>query len=232
MQFNAINARIEGIRDNTAEISRFLEEYKPFVASCAEKVTGRYMNYGLDDELSIAMLAFVEAIKSFDRTKGNFFSFSHTVIKRRIIDHYRSEKRHKEEISLNMYVEEKDDEFDLSSGEALRVYSEKKISEIRKLEMEELGKELAAFKITYTDLSRASPRHEKTRKQCSEIVGLILSRPDMLQQILVKRYLPVAEIENALRLPRKLIERFRKYIIAVILIAIGDYEYIREFIKL
>ena len=232
MQFNALNARIEDIRDNTAEINRFVEEYKPFIASCAEKIAGRYMNYGTDDELSIAMIAFVEAINSFDQTKGNFFSFSRNVIKRRIIDYYRSENRHNNVISLNMYIEEQNEDFDLSSGEAVREFSEKKISEYRKLEMEELGRELKDWKITFSDLAEASPKHEKTRKQCSEIVGLILSRPDMLQQVLVKRYLPVAEIEKALQLPRKLMERFRKYIISVVVIATGDYEYIREYIKL
>lgn len=232
MQFTAINARIESIRDNITEVNRFVEEYKPFIASCAEKVAGRYMSYGSDDELTIAMLAFVEAINSFEQTKGNFFSFSRNVIKRRLIDYYRSEKRHSNVISLNMYMEEQDEEFDLSSGAAVRAYSENKISELRKLEMEELGKELVCWKITFSDLAGASPRHEKTRKQCSEIVGLILSRPDMLQQVLVKKYLPVAEIEKALKLPRKLMERFRKYIIAVVVIATGDYEYIREYIKL
>lgn len=232
MQFTAINTRIEGIRDNNAEISRFVEEYKPFIASCAEKVAGRYMHYGSDEELSIAMLAFVEAINSFDQSKGNFFSFSRNIIKRRIIDYFRSEKRHSNVISINLYMEEQDEDFDLSSGEAVRKYSEQKISEFRKLEMEELGKELKDWKIAFTDLVVASPRHEKTRKQCSEIVGLILSRPDMLQQVLVKKYLPVADIEKALKLPRKLIERFRKYIIAVVVIATGDYEYIREYIKL
>lgn len=232
MQFTVINARIEDIRGNTEEINRFVEEYKPFIASCAEKIAGRYMSFGLDDELSIAMLAFVEAINSFDQSKGSFFSLSRNIIKRRIIDYYRSEKRHSNVISLNMYMEGQDEEFDLSGGEAVRIYSEQKISEFRKLEFEELGRELAAWKITFSDLAEASPRHEKTRKQCSEIVGTILSRPDMLQQVLVKKYLPVAEIEKALKLPRKLIDRFRKYIISIIVIATGDYEYIRDYIKL
>ncbi len=232
MQFNAINARIEGIRDDENETNRFVEEYKPFIAACTEKVTGRYMSYGKDDELSIAMLAFVEAIRTFDQSKGNFFSFSRNVIKRRLIDYYRSENRHNKVISLHVYMDEQDEEFDLSSGEAVQAYSEQKISEYRRLELEELGRELKEWKITFSDLAEASPKHEKTRKQCSEIVGLILSRPDMLQQIMVKKYLPVAEIEKALRLPRKLMERFRKYIIAVVVIATGDYEYIREYIKL
>jgi RNA polymerase sigma factor len=232
MQFTAINNRIEVIRNNDEEINRFVEEYKPFIASCAEKVAGRYMSYGTDDELSIAMLAFVEAIRSFDQTKGNFFSFSNNVIKRRIIDYYRRENRHSKVISLNMYMEDQDEEFDLSSGEAVREYSDKKISEFRRLELEELGKELSKWNITYTDLAEASPRHEKTKRECSEIVGIILSRPEMLQQVLVKKYLPVAEIEKASGLPRKFIDRFRKYIISVVVIATGDYEYIRDYIKI
>ncbi|HOQ07313.1 MAG TPA: sigma factor [Clostridiales bacterium] len=75
MQFDALNARISSIRDDAEETGRFVEEYKPFIASCARKVTGRYMSYDSDDELSIAMIAFVEAIKSFDSSKGIFSLF-------------------------------------------------------------------------------------------------------------------------------------------------------------
>lgn len=232
MQFTAINDRIENIRDNAAEINRFVEEYKPFIASCAEKIAGKYMVYGMDDELSIAMMAFVEAINSFDGSKGNFFSFSRNIIKRRLIDYYRKEKRNRNVISLNMYMEEQDEEFDLSGNEAVRLFNENKVTQMRRMEMEELGNELKSWKITFSDLAEASPKHDKTRRQCSEIVGLILSRPDMLQQVLVKKYLPLAEIEKALKLPRKFMDRFRKYIIAVIVIATGDYEYIRDYIKL
>jgi RNA polymerase sigma factor len=232
MQFDAINARLEDIRNNTEDIGRFVEEYKPFIASCAGKAAGRYMSYGTDDELSIAMMAFVEAINSFDNTKGNFFTFSRNVIKRRLIDYYRSEKRHSNVISLNLYMEERDEEYDLSSDEAVRNYSDQRLTELRRLELQELGKELEQWNITYRDLARVSPKHRKTRQQCAELAGLILSRPDILQLVMAKKYLPVAELERISGLPRKLIERFRKYIIAIVVIAIGDYEYIKDYIKL
>jgi RNA polymerase sigma factor len=232
MQFTAINAKIENIRKDADELNRFVEEYKPFIAACSEKVAGRYMTYGHDDELSIAMIAFVEAINSFNQSKGNFFSFSRNVIKRRLIDYYRSEQRHSKVISLNMYMDDQEEEFDLSTGDSVRVYSEQKLAELRRLELKELGSELADWKISFSDLAGASPRHEKTKKQCSDIAGLILSRPEMLQQIMSKKYLPVAEIEKAMKVPRKLIDRFRKYIITVVIIAVGDYEYIRDYIKL
>ncbi len=232
MQFTAINAKIENIRKNADELNGFVEEYKPYIAACTEKVAGRYMSYGRDDELSIAMIAFVEAINSFNLSKGNFFSFSRNVIKRRLIDYYRSEQRHSKVISLNMFINDQEEEFDLSMGDSLRIYSEQKLAELRKLELKELGSELADWKISFSDLAEVSPRHEKTKKQCSDIAGFILSRPDILQQIMSKKYLPVAEIEKALKVPRKLFERFRKYIITVVIIAVGDYEYIRDYIKL
>ena len=231
MQFDAINARLKSIRYNTDETGRFVEEYKPFIASCAQKAAGKYMNYGSDDELSIAMIAFVEAIGCFDSSKGNFFTFSRNVIKRRLIDYYRSEKRHSNVVSINAYLEEKDEDYDLSCNEAIQNYSDQKLTEQRRQELQDLGQELGHWNITYKELARVSPKHKKTRQQCMELAGVILSCPDVLQSIMTKKYLPVAELERISGLPRKLIERFRKYIITVVVIAVGDYEYIKDYIK-
>lgn len=231
MYSGAINDRVTGIKNNEDEINRFVEEYRPFIAACAEKTAGRYMRFGEDDELSIAMIGFVEAIKAFDNTKGNFLSFSQSIIKRRLIDYYRKEKRHNGVISLNGCVDESDGELDLSEAESIERYSDESISEMRRLELEELKRELSGWGISFFDLAEASPKQEKTRRICGEIAGLILSRPDMLKLIMEKRYLPVAEIEKALKISRKIIERSRKYIIAVIIIATGDYQYIRDYVK-
>ncbi len=232
MQFIAINEKIEDIRNNPEEINRFVEEYKPFIASCAKRVSGRYLDYGVDDELSIAMMAFVEATNSFDMTKGNFFAFSRNVIKRRLIDYYRTQSRHNNVLSLTLYVDGQDEEFDISSGEAVQMYSDQRLAEYRRLELEELGKELAAWDITYSDLTRVSPKHNKTRSQCSKLVGVIISQPDMMQRVMMKKYLPITQLEKLSGIPRKTIERFRKYIIAVVVIITGDYTYIRDYVKL
>ncbi len=232
MQFIAINKKIEDIKDDPEEINRFVEEYKPFIASCAKKVSGRYLDYGVDDELSIAMMAFVEAMNSFDKSKGNFFAFSRNVIKRRLIDYYRTQSRHNNVLPLTLYVDGQDEEFDISSGEAVQIYSDQRLAEYRRLELEELGEELAAWNITYPDLAKVSPKHNKTRSQCSKLAGLIISQPDMMQQVMIKRYLPITQLEKLSGIPRKTIERFRKYIIAIVVIITGDYTYIRDYVKL
>lgn len=232
MQAADINARIAAIKNNDEEINRFVNEYKPFIASCTEKVAGRYVRYGEDDELTIAMMGFVEAIKAFDSTRGNFLSFSQNVIKRRLIDYYRKEKRHSNVISLDSYMSEDSEEFDLSSRESIEKYAQDRLGEYRRLELGQLGRELSEYEITFFDLASVSPKQDRTHKTCSEIAGFLLSRPELIKLIKEKKYLPVADIINALKVPRKIVERSRKYIIAVVIIASGDYQYIRDYVKI
>jgi RNA polymerase sigma factor len=233
MSLNSLNERAEKIKNNQDEINKLVDEYRPFIASCVEKVTGRYVRYGEDDELSIALLAFVEAINSFNISKGNFLAFAQNVIKRRLIDYYRKEKKHSNVVSLSECVrEDEDHEIDHSTDEAIERFSSETISEYRRLELEELKKELDGWGITFFELIDISPKHHKTRKIYSEIIRYILSNPELLKQIKQKKYLPIAEIEKNTGIPRKKIERARKYILAVTIIISGDYQYIKSYIDL
>lgn len=231
MQPFPINEKIEKIKNDDNEISRFVEEYKPFIASCAQKVTGRYLKYGEDDELSIAMLAFVEAVRSFDSDKGKFFSLAQNIIRRRIIDYYRKENRHGGTISLDAYYGDHEEERDLSANESIRQFQIDSVSEARKLEIEELKKELSQWDISFSDLVDSSPKHGATKKISRDIIGFLTSNEAMLSVIMNKKYLPVTEIEKALHIPRKKIERLRKYIIAAVIIHTGDYQYIQEYLN-
>lgn len=232
MQAASINERVVSLKHNEQEINRFVEEYKPFIAACVEKATGRYVRYGEDDELSIALIAFVEAIRSYNSFKGSFLSFAQNVIKRRLIDYYRKEKKHSKVISINEYLmEDGEEEVDLSTIEAVGRHTQQEIAEYRRLEIEELKKELAGWGITFSELAEASPKHTSTRKLYNEIVRFLLMHPELVLQLKTKKYLPIAEIEKGTKISRKKIERARKYIIAVILIASGDYQYIGDYIR-
>lgn len=232
MLFFSINERVENIKGNEEEVNRFVEEYKPFIAACAEKATGRYVRYGEDDELSIALLAFVESVNSYNSVKGNFLSFAQNVIKRRLIDYFRKEKKHSNVVSLNEYYsEDQEEERDLSVGASIDKYSREEISEYRKLELEDLKVELKEWDISFMELVNASPKHDKTRKACSAIISYLLAQPELVKQIKCKKYLPLSEIEKYLNIPRKTIERARKYIIAVLIILTGDYQYIKSYVN-
>ncbi len=51
------------------------------------------MEYGIDEELSIALMAFNEAIDGYDTSKGSFLSFAKLVINRRLIDYLRKKTK-------------------------------------------------------------------------------------------------------------------------------------------
>jgi RNA polymerase sigma factor len=227
-----INERVESIKNDEYKVNEFINEYKPFIASCVEKAIGRYVFYGQDDELSIALIAFAEAIKAFDSTRGNFLSFAQNVIKRRIIDYYRKENRHIKTVFLNEYTNEDDeDERDLTDVRALDEYSKEEVTEYRRLEIEQLKEELNEWGISFFELPDVSPKHANTRHIYSEIIRFLLSNDDIIKQIKNKKTLPIIEIEKTLKIPRKKIDRGRKYIIAAIIISTGDYEFIKEYIS-
>lgn len=231
MQFLSINDRVRKIKDNEEEINKLVEEYKPFIASCVEKITGRYVRYGEDDELSIALIAFVEAVKSYNIFRGYFLSFARNVIKRRLIDYYRKEKKHGKVVSLiDYYGGEENEERDLSTNQSIQKYADDVVNEYRRLELEELKEELSLWGITFMELVKVSPKHARTREAYGKAIRFLLSRPELILQIKSKRYLPMAEIEKNTGVPRKTLERARKYIITVITIATGDYRYIREYV--
>jgi RNA polymerase sigma factor len=100
---------------------------------------------------------------------------------------------------------------------------------MRRLEIEQLRKELSEWGINFFELAACSPKHKKTQKICNDIVGFLLSDPGLMKGIRSSNQLPVSEIEKGLRIPRKIVERFRKYIISVLLVETGDYQYIKEY---
>jgi RNA polymerase sigma factor len=179
MQPVLINERVESIKNDDEAVNRFVEEFKPFIASCSEKVTGRYMRYGEDDELSIALMAFAEAIKSYDSSKGSFLSFAQNVIKRRLVDFFRKERRHSNVVSLDEYSTEEGEEFDLSAADSIERHSAEVVSEYRRLEIEELKNELMQWGISI--LADESP----DRKYTSQVVSPIISEGDPIGAVIL-----------------------------------------------
>ena len=79
-------------KDDKQKLNDLVEAYKPFIASCAQKLSGKYLNYGSDDELSIAMVAFVQAVYGYRTENGEFLSYASVAIRNSIIDYYRKQK--------------------------------------------------------------------------------------------------------------------------------------------
>ncbi|GAE90430.1 sigma factor [Acetivibrio straminisolvens] len=86
---------IKRIKDgDTLLRNKFIDDFKPFILKCVSQLVGKKNNLAQSDEYSIALIAFNEAIESYNLDKKTkFVSFSKQVIKRRLIDYLRSTKK-------------------------------------------------------------------------------------------------------------------------------------------
>jgi len=100
-----------------------------------------------------------------------------------------------------------------------------------KLEIEEANKVFSAYGFSFFDLSECSPRANKTKKACAKAVSYILDNPVLIRELQSSKQLPLKIIENNSKVPRKILERHRKYIIAAIEILSGEYPYLAEYMR-
>lgn len=227
----SLEERIEKAKNNEEELNELIEEYKPFIVSSVHKKTRKFLQYGYDDELTIGMMAFKEAVEAYDSSKGRFLSFAQQVITLRIIDYYRKDQRHKEKEYLYGIHEEYNEVTNHAAvGKAIEQYNEQKENEMRKLEISEYKKELKNWGIEFSDLVQASPKQEKLRRLYKEVARFIVQEKDTLQELMNTKRLPIKEIEKNILIHRKKIERGRIYIIALVVALLGDYELIWEYI--
>jgi len=95
----ALSISVQQAVDDKRKRDLFIEAYKPFIAAVVSKICGKYKQYGIDEELSVGLLAFNEAIDKYDG-RGSFLSFAKLVIKSRLYDYFRFIKRHSGSESL------------------------------------------------------------------------------------------------------------------------------------
>ncbi len=211
-----------------------LQRYQPFVAKTASKFCKRYVNPETDDEFSIALLAFNEAMEHWKPDAGrSFIGFAETVIRRRLTDYVRKEQRTAGQIPQSAFLQEDEEgeTFDpIDARRSAEMHLQERERDERRLEIEGLNAQLADFGISFTDLVEGSPKHEDSRKMLIGI-GWMLSRDrDLSEVLLLKKSLPLKELTERASVSRKTLERGRKYIIAVALIHMGQYPHLQSFV--
>ncbi|WP_352420812.1 RNA polymerase sigma-I factor [Proteiniborus sp.] len=229
---SSLEDRVEKAKTNSDEMNNLIEEYKPFIASTIQKRTGRFLKYGYDDELTIGMLAFKESIESFDKSKGKFLNFAKHVINLRMIDYYRKTKREGNVVSLEV-INQQDDEstIDIGAAKAIEEYEKERENEARKLEIFQYKKELNDWQIEFSDLVKVSPKQEKLRNLYKDVAKLIIENRELLDILISRKRLPIKEIENHTGIHRKKLERGRIYIISLVIVMKGDYNYLKEYVN-
>ena len=100
-QEHELVAQVYAARSDTLAADQLVRQYLPFIKSETAKFIHRFPEEGHDDELSIAMFAFHEAVMSYQKTRGAFLKYAAVSIKNRLIDYARRESRHAGTVSLD-----------------------------------------------------------------------------------------------------------------------------------
>lgn len=219
-----LEERVEFAKLNNEQKEELIREYVNFIRARASNIMNRVITEQ-DDEFSIALIAFDEAIDSYDRTKGNFLAFSALVIKNRLLNYVRAESRHKRSVpfsSLGTWDKDGNElEFDVEDTKV-------QISDAS-MEIQSVTEELKEFQISFFDLPKASPKSRKTKAACNEVIRYMLSNPILICSLKEKKSIPSKIIKEQVKVNDKLLERHRKYIITASIILSGEYEILSEY---
>ena len=195
-----------------------INQYMGFIRAEAGK-----LSFGdKEDELSVAMLAFYEAVLGYERSRGSFLRFAAKVIRSRLIDYHRSESRHRGHGSLNERAGE-------DGAELLELLPDTRddIEELNTREAAQGAKTLAAFGLTFSDVADNCPKQERTLRACLDALGYARQKPELLAAVEKSGKLPMAELASGAGVERKTLERHRKYLVAMLLAFTNGFELIR-----
>lgn len=218
---------------NQDALSSFLLDYESYILKCASKTAKKYLTKE-DDEWSVALEAFCNAVETYAFEKGSFLSFAEMVINRRLIDHYRQQSKFHSEFPVSPSVfsgQTENNQEDLPLAAEIVSKTTQTPDNSLQYEIEAVTKQLLRYDFSFFDLISCSPKSKKTKECCSQAVNYMTANPVLLLDMRGKKNLPLKIIEQNTRVPRKILERHRKYIIAAVEIITGDYPCLAEYMK-
>ena len=219
--------------ENTENLDRFIRDEQQHILRLTGRVLKKHITES-DDEYSIALMAVSEAVKTYDRTRGDFWSYAAFVIKSRETDYYRKNRRAGEnEITVSPEAFGGDVEEDDPAKALQNDINQKTATETDtelKYEIEALKGKLEAYGISFFDLAECSPKAERSRKACALVLKAVFTPPPLIDELIKSKTLPIKKILEREKVSRKLIDRHRKYLVTAALILKGDYPGIAEYI--
>lgn len=188
---------------------KLIKVYRPFVLRESERVCRRALSWG-DDEASIALIAFNEAIDSYRSNKGSSFNqFCRMVIRRRLYDHFRREGK-------------SSDILDSEGAIAHSVFEEDWDRLEREEEIEKYRDLLKKFNLSFEIIAKAQPRHRLTRQKLRRIAITLAQDSEMMSYLLDRGKLPKQRLCEMAGVTSRTLDRGRTYVIALSLLLSRD----------
>ena len=210
------------VNENTS-VNELIENHMPFIIKSISDVTGRYVSCENDEELSVGLLGFHEAIERYDNEKGHFLSFAKLVIGSRIKNYLKSENKHQHsslEELLDKGVEIKDEYLEQKEDNSILVE-----------EITRLKTEISSFGFTLEDLVNEAPKQQATRKNAISLSEEISKDEEFTSFMYVKKRLPIKRIVLKFSVTEKVIKRSKRFIISVVIIIDKNFSILKNWIR-
>ena len=223
---------LEAKRDPQAA-DALIRQYMGFIRSETVKFIHRAPENGHEDELSIAMLVFYEAILAYEKGRGPFLPLAARAIRNRLIDHYRTERRHGNVISLQTPAGDAEEDRTLldTVPDPTDHAEDYTSSASSRAEIQEFGRKLEQFGLTFSHVADHCPRQERTLAACRRVLDHARAHPELLDRLVETGRLPMNELAAGSGTDKKTMERHRKYLVAILLAFTNGYEIIRGHLR-
>lgn len=225
---HGILEQVYAAKESVQAADQLIGDYLPFIRAETAKFLKRPPEEGRDDELSIAMIAFHEAIGGYAKHRGSFLKYASMLIRSRLIDYARKERRHRQTVSLDAPAA---GEESASLGETLpeeRDHPEESAHrQATRQEIEELSRQMESFGVSLPDVADNCPKQQRTLQACRKALAYARENSWLLEELVHGKKLPLAKLSDGSGVERKTLERHRKYLVALLLIYTNGYEIIR-----
>lgn len=220
-----LDIKIRQAKTDRGALERLVEEYMPFIKKQAMAAGNLGLEY--EDKISISMLAFITGVLQYREDKGGFLSYCAKIIKSRLIDEYRKNKRQNSRI---FYVGTEVEMFPEQEEEALNAFYKEEERKILAEEIAEFAKGLSAYGISFAELPKNSPKQDRSKRQCRLLAKEVVSDKKLRQDFLNTGRLPQRELAERLEISVKTVEKHRKYIVTLIILLLGNYPAVKAFL--
>ena len=209
--------------NKSTSVNELIEKHMPFIIKSISDVTGRYVSCENDEELSVGLLGFHEAIERYDNEKGHFLSFAKLVIGSRIKNYLKGENKHQHsslEELVDKGLEIKDEYLEQKEDNSILVE-----------EITRLKTEISFFGFSLEDLVEEAPKQQATRKNAISLSEEISKDEEFTSFMYVKKRLPIKRIVLKFSVTEKVIKRSKKFIISVVIIIDKNLSALKNWIR-
>ncbi len=197
-------------------IDDLIKSHMAFIIRTTSNFTGRYITIENDDEFSIALLAFQEAVEKYDEKKGSFLSYAKLVIESRLLNFAERKSNQNKPLSLDI-LQEQGIEFSKNPSTASLDLQE---------EIELYCKELSYFGLSLEILADHSPKHKDSRERAIAAAEVASEDKEIVNELYAKKKLPIRHVARVTLLSEKMVKHSKFFILGTMLIFIKQLTYL------